>query len=87
VTLDFLVLRDDLRRYEVADSPVPEPRPGEVLLRVDRFGFSANNITYAALGNAMRYWDYFPAPGGWGRVPVWRSDPSVGHALSLRGHD
>jgi hypothetical protein len=70
-TLDFLVRRDDLRRYEVAQAPKPEPEPGEILLRVDKFGFSANNVTYAELGDTMRYWDFFPAPGGWGRVPVW----------------
>jgi len=69
--IDFLVRRDDLRRCEVTESPTPEPGPGEILLRVDKFGFSANNITYAAQGAAMRYSDFFPAPGGWGRVPVW----------------
>ena len=69
--LDFLVARDDLRRYELAEAPAPELAPGEILLRVDKFGFSANNVTYAALGNTMRYWDFFPAAGGWGRVPVW----------------
>lgn len=45
--------------------------PGEVLLEIERFGFSANNITYATLGDAMRYWQFFPGPEGWGRVPVW----------------
>jgi hypothetical protein len=70
-TLDFLVGRDDLHRYEVTETTTPEPEPGEIMLRVDKFGFSANNVTYAALGNTMRYWDFFPAPGGWGRVPVW----------------
>jgi hypothetical protein len=69
--IDFLVRRDDLRRNEVAESPTPEPGPGEILLRIDKFGFSANNVTYAALGEAMRYWDFFPAGGGWGHVPVW----------------
>jgi hypothetical protein len=69
--IDFLVSRDDLRLIEVTEAPEPEPVPGEVLLRVDKFGFSANNITYAALGEAMRYWDFFPAPSGWGRIPVW----------------
>jgi hypothetical protein len=41
------------------------------VLGIEKFGFSSNNITYAALGEAMRYWDFFPAPEGWGRVPVW----------------
>jgi Protein of unknown function (DUF2855) len=47
------------------------PGEGEVLFAVERFGLSANNVTYAALGDALRYWDLFPAGPGWGRVPVW----------------
>jgi hypothetical protein len=69
--MDFLVRRDDVRQFEATESPTPAPGPGEVVLRVDKFGFSANNVTYAAQGDAMRYWDFFPARGGWGRVPVW----------------
>src|SRR4051812_15012876 len=23
------------------------------------------------MGETMRYWDFFPAPDGWGKVPVW----------------
>lgn len=44
---------------------------GEVLLKTDSFGFSANNITYAALGHSMGYWGFFGAPEGFGIVPVW----------------
>lgn len=43
----------------------------EILLEVDSFGFSANNITYAALGFKMGYWGFFPAEDGFGIVPVW----------------
>jgi hypothetical protein len=49
---------------------------GEVRLRVDAFGLTANNITYAAAGDMIGYWTFFPAPDlgdgvRWGRVPVW----------------
>ena len=46
-------------------------RDGDVLFEVERFGLSATNITYAALGDTLRYWDLFPAEAGWGRIPVW----------------
>jgi NADPH:quinone reductase-like Zn-dependent oxidoreductase len=69
--MDFLVARDDLHNCRFEDAPAPEPGPGEALLRVDAFGLTSNNITYAMFGEAMSYWDFFPAPGGWGRVPVW----------------
>ena len=69
---DFLVKRDDLRECRIAESSVPELEQGQALLRVERFGLSANNITYAVLGQAMSYWDFFPAAQeGWGRVPMW----------------
>ena len=44
---------------------------GEVVLKIDSFGFSANNITYALLGDKMGYWGFFQAQSGWGIVPVW----------------
>jgi hypothetical protein len=68
---DFLVKRDDLRECRIAESEVPQLGPGQALLRVDSFGLTANNVTYAVFGEAMSYWDFFPAEDGWGRVPMW----------------
>jgi hypothetical protein len=42
-----------------------------VLLGVDSFGLTTNNITYAVMGDAMKYWEFFPAEEGWARMPVW----------------
>lgn len=68
---DFLVKRDDLRECRVAESEPLEIEPGQALLRVETFGLTANNVTYAVFGEAMSYWDFFPAEQGWGRVPMW----------------
>ncbi len=68
---DFLVKRDDLRECRIAESDEPEIDYGQALLRVDTFGLTANNVTYAVFGEAMSYWDFFPAADGWGRVPMW----------------
>jgi len=68
---DFLVRRHDLHECRIAESSLPAPRPGQALLRVDSFGLTANNITYAVMGEAMSYWDFFPAEEGWGRIPMW----------------
>jgi hypothetical protein len=68
---DFLVKRNDLRECRVVEAPAPELEPGQALLRVDRFGLTANNVTYAVMGEAMSYWSFFPAEQGWGRVPMW----------------
>jgi len=72
--VDFLVRRDDLRTTRIDDAAPPasdELAHGEVLLRVDEWALTANNVTYAAFGDAMGYWRFFPAPDGWGRIPVW----------------
>jgi hypothetical protein len=68
---DFLVKRDDFRDCRIAESELPELAPGQALLRVDSFGLTANNVTYAVFGETMSYWDFFPATDGWGRVPMW----------------
>jgi hypothetical protein len=73
-TLDFLVKRDDLRTCDLVRGGDPGAvplEPGDVQLAIDHFALTANNITYAALGEAMSYWQFFPARAGWGRVPVW----------------
>jgi hypothetical protein len=45
---------------------------GEALLAISRVALTTNNITYAAFGEAMQYWDFFPtAQAEWGHMPVW----------------
>ena len=46
--------------------PAPEAlAEGQALLAVGEFALTANNVTYAALGDALRYWEFFPAGEGW----------------------
>ena len=54
-----------------AESDAPEIEDGQVLLGVDAFGLTTNNITYAVMGEAMNYWNFFPAEDGWAHMPVW----------------
>ena len=69
--LDFQVRRDDYRQSRFVDSPTPgAPSNGQVLFRVDRFALTSNNISYAVAGEMLRYWDFFPAEEGWGRIPA-----------------
>jgi hypothetical protein len=57
-----------INQYELDEASLEQ---GEIVLMTDSFGFSANNITYAALGHGMGYWGFFPADPGYGIVPVW----------------
>jgi hypothetical protein len=65
------VRRDAIAQTRVVAEPEPQPGEGQALLRIDRFTLSANNITYARLGEELGYWRFFPAAPGWGRLPVW----------------
>lgn len=48
---------------------------GQIRVRVERFAYTANNITYAATGDRIGYWQFFPPgaddSGDWGIIPVW----------------
>ncbi|HEU0224717.1 MAG TPA: DUF2855 family protein [Steroidobacteraceae bacterium] len=66
------IRKDDLRvaRVTVA-TPAPLPE-GAARLALELFALTSNNVTYAAMGEgSLGYWDFFPAPAGWGRLPVW----------------
>lgn len=71
---ELRVNRNDLREAKIVDTAAPgagDIEDGQAVLRIDRFSFTANNITYAVVGDSMHYWDFFPAPAGWGKVPCW----------------
>lgn len=63
--------RTDLARTEVVPGAVPTIGEGEALLRVDRAGLTANNVTYGVFGDVVGYWNFFPATAPRGIVPVW----------------
>lgn len=70
--LDFLVRQDQLAETRISAAPSGPLAPGQTRLCVDKFALTANNITYAAFGRAMNYWDFYPATeAGWGHIPVW----------------
>ena len=74
-TRTFQVRQDSLpstRLVAATDQPLAD---GQVRVLIDRFALTSNNITYAAFGAAMHYWQFFPVAGddaaGWGCIPVW----------------
>lgn len=71
---ELLVERSNISKTHFNDAcaaATANLQPGEVRLSIERFAFTANNITYAAFGDAMKYWNFFPAKEGMGSVPVW----------------
>ncbi len=49
----------------------PELAEGEILVAIDRFALTANNVSYALSGDMIGYWKFFPVAEPWGIVPVW----------------
>lgn len=62
----------ETRIVESAEAPLAD---GAVRLRIESFSVTANNVTYAVVGDAFGYWNFFPGAGEWGVVPMW------GHAI------
>ncbi|MCR9144762.1 MAG: DUF2855 family protein [bacterium] len=76
----FQIRKSDIHKHRLVEHDAPRPGPGQALLKVDRFALTANNVTYALLGESFGYWKFFPATltGGdnetddaYGIIPVW----------------
>lgn len=68
----LLVRKDriqEVRARAADDAPLAQ---GQVRVAVDLLALTANNVTYAAFGDSMDYWKFFPSgEDGWGIVPAW----------------
>jgi hypothetical protein len=70
----FNVVKNDFQGTALVQMSLPrldELSDDCLLVEVERFAFTANNITYAMLGDIMKYWQLFKAPDGFGNIPVW----------------
>src|SRR3978361_126349 len=87
MTTSFTVDRKDIRRTTWVQEKSRELADGQVRLRIDAFALTSNNITYAAFGESMRYWDFFPPTNASaGCIPVWGFADVVesrNHAVTL----
>ena len=69
---EFHISRRDIRTAQFVDVTSAPLASGAARLRLELFALTSNNVTYAAMGEGMLgYWDFFPAPEGLGKVPVW----------------
>ena len=70
--MDLLVKKGALAHTKSVELEQPPLDEGEVRLGVDLFSLTANNVTYGAAGDFLKYWQFYPShEEGWGRVPVW----------------
>ena len=49
-----------------------ELAPGRVLLQIDSWSMTSNNVTYGRASGQLGYWEFFPVDDPvYGRIPVW----------------
>lgn len=68
------VRRKELSSTRLVEEEDPRADEGQAVLEIERFGLTANNVTYGLIGDLVGYWRYFPtadADDAWGRVPAW----------------
>lgn len=75
-TTNLLIRKAQLGQTQLHTYTLPALADGQVRVHIDRFALTSNNITYAAFGDAMQYWQFYPVHGvddaeQWGRIPVW----------------
>jgi hypothetical protein len=71
-TTSLLVRKDQLATTRLHTATDEALADGQVRVRIDSFALTSNNITYAAFGDAMSYWQFYPTgEEGWGSIPVW----------------
>lgn len=74
-------LKSDLGVADLVEVPTAVLSEGEVRVRIERLALTTNNMTYAVLGDALGYWNLFPATQeGYGCMPAW------GHAEVVESH-
>src|SRR3984957_16108668 len=93
---DFVVARDDLQQCKIIETRLPDAAQlpdGARLVSIDRFAFTAHNSGYAVLGDQLKYCQLFPAPEGFGNIPVWgfgdviaSRHPGISEGESLFGY-
>ena len=75
----FQTFKSDLTKTRIVQTDPEASRAalkdGEIMVEVEEFSFTANNVTYGASGDMIGYWQFYPAleddNNEWGVIPVW----------------
>ena len=68
----FQMRKDDLATTRFVTQTPTLLQSGQIRVCIDKFALTSNNITYAAFGDLMSYWQFYPTGAdGWGVIPVW----------------
>lgn len=73
---ELQTLKTDLKKTRIVTQQLGNDiDENQVLLKVERFSFTANNVTYGVAGDTIGYWQFFPPTENlnneWGCIPMW----------------
>ena len=73
---ELQTLKTDLNKTRIVTQQLGNDiDENEVLLKVEKFSFTSNNVTYGVAGDAIGYWQFFPPTENlnneWGCIPMW----------------
>ena len=68
---ELWVNRENLRDTKVVERSSALLTDNQIRVCIDKFGLTANNVSYAVSGDMIGYWKYYPADAPYGKVPVW----------------
>ena len=71
----FQTLKSNLTKSRIINEHFDPINHGEILVKIESFAFTANNVTYGVAGDTIGYWKFFPAAknenNDWGCIPMW----------------
>ena len=68
---ELWVNRENFRDTKIVTHELTLLKEGQIRVAIDKFGLTANNVSYALSGDQIGYWQFFPAEENWGKVPAW----------------
>ena len=74
---EFQTLKSDITKTRIFEGEIDLDviDDDEIIVRVETFSFTANNISYGVAGDTLGYWQFFPAKENiddqWGCIPMW----------------
>ena len=67
----FQVEQQNIYKINQTQKDLAPIEAGSIRLKVDKFGLTTNNITYAVSGVKLKYWNFYPTEAPYGIIPVW----------------
>ena len=70
----FQTLKSDLTKSRIVDIDSTVIDDDEIIVKIESYAFTANNVTYGVAGDTIGYWKFFPAghdeKNEWGCIPA-----------------